>query len=322
MTMKELAKLANVSASTVSKAFRNASDVSPETKELIFSLATEHGCFNKFSKNKYSKPTVAIICPEIKSPYYANYVERFQDIINKNGGIALVSADGFDPEKQAELIEYYAGYLKVDGIFVFNMNAGVKKGYTDTPIVAIFSSKHIEVDSVRIEFEAPIYDAIEHLYKTGHKNIAFIGENLTLYKSQKFEKLARKFPIQSTVIVSDNRYEKAGEDGVERLLELDDIPNGIICAYDDIAFGAIMALKSKGYKIPEDFSVIGIDNINTAALVETPLSTIDTRPDEICMIAWDLFTKKRKNKYFKLNQQIVLTGKLVLRETTRTKEGV
>lgn len=317
MTMRELAKLANVSASTVSKAFRNAPDVSPETKELIFSLATEHGCFNKFSKNKFSKPTIAIICPEIKSPYYANYVERFQEIITKNGGIALVSTDGFDSEKQAELIEYYAGYLKVDGIFVFNMKTGLKKGHIDTPIVAIFSSKNIEVDSVRIEFEAPMREAIEHLYETGHKNIAFIGEKLTLYKSEKFEKLSRQFPIKHSVIVSEHRFEKAGEDGAMQILEKEDMPTGIICGYDDIALGVIIALKAKGYKIPEDFSVIGIDNINTAALVETPLSTIDTRPDEICMIAWDLFEKKRKNKYYKLNQQIVLTGKLVLRDTTR-----
>ena len=76
MTMRELAKLANVSASTVSKAFGNAEDVSEDTKELIFSLAKEHGCFNKFSKTKYSKLTVAIICPEMKTPYYVEYVDK------------------------------------------------------------------------------------------------------------------------------------------------------------------------------------------------------------------------------------------------------
>ena len=319
MTMRELAKLANVSASTVSKAFRDANDVSEETKNLIFDIAKQNGCFHKFYKNKYSKFTIAIICPEIKSPYYADYVERFQDIINQNGGITLVSADGFDDEKQQELIEYYAEYLKVDGIIVFNMSSSIKKGHIQTPIVAVFSSKNVVVDSVRIEFETPIREAIKHLYDTGFKNIAFISEPLTMYKAEKFEKIARKFPVKYSVIQLESRFEQAGEDGVDKLFTYKDIPTGIICAYDDIGVGVLKALKKRGCKVPDEFSVIGIDNIKASSFLETPLSTIDTVPDEICAITWDLLQKKIKNKYYKLNQKISLTAKLVLRDTTKTK---
>ena len=317
MTMRELAKLANVSASTVSKAFGNAEDVSEDTKELIFSLAKEHGCFNKFSKTKYSKLTVAIICPEMKTPYYVEYVDKLQEIIEKNGGIALVSSDNFSAERQAELIEYYSGHLKVDGIFVFHMNTDLKKGFSDTPIVAMLSSKDVRVDSVRIDFTAPLFEAIEHLYGLGHKNIVFIGEKLTVYKAERFEKIARSFPIKHSFITSQYRFEKAGEECVDKLLEMKDRPTAIICAYDNIALGAIKHLKAKGYGVPDDFSVIGINNISPSSFLDTPLSTIDARPNEICMIAWDLFEKKRKNKYYKLNQQITVKGKLLLRNTTK-----
>jgi DNA-binding LacI/PurR family transcriptional regulator len=319
MTMRELAKLANVSASTVSKAFRDAPDVSDETKELIFDIAKKHGCFHKFRKEKFSKFIIAIICPEIKSPYYAGYVERLQDIINKNGGIALVSADSFDLEKQEELISYYAEFLKVDGIIVFQMMTSLKKSHSDTPIVAIFSSKDVGVDSVRLDFEQPLKQAVEHLHKTGCEHIAFISEQLTMYKAEKFEKIARCFPIKHSIISVNRRFEEAGQQGAKKLLDFKNIPTGIICAYDDIAMGAIKVLNQRGYKIPDDFSVIGIDNNTTSSYLETPLSTIDTRPDEVCMIAWDLLEKKRKNRYYKLNQQIKLTGELLLRETTKKK---
>jgi DNA-binding LacI/PurR family transcriptional regulator len=205
--------------------------------------------------------------------------------------------DNFKAERQAELIEYYSGHLKVDGIFVFQMKTDLKKGFSDTPIVAMLSSKDVRVDSVRIDFTAPLREAIEHLYASGHKNIVFFGEKLTVYKAEKFENIARSFPIKHSFITSEHRFEKAGEDCVEKMLRYKEKPTAIVCAYDNIALGAIKHLKAKGFRVPDDFSVIGINNINSASLLDTPLSTIDARPDDICMIAWDLFEKKRKNKY-------------------------
>ena len=67
MTMRELARLANVSVSTVSKAFADADDVCRETKEHIFRIARETGCYGKFYKGKYSKKIYAIICSELIS---------------------------------------------------------------------------------------------------------------------------------------------------------------------------------------------------------------------------------------------------------------
>jgi DNA-binding LacI/PurR family transcriptional regulator len=91
MTMRELAKLANVSFSTVSKAFTEAEDVSRETKEYIFKIAKQNGCFGKFYKGKYSKKIIAIITPEIISDYYTIYVEKLRQLIEKNDGIAIIS---------------------------------------------------------------------------------------------------------------------------------------------------------------------------------------------------------------------------------------
>ena len=70
MTMKDLAKLANVSVSTVSKAFSEAEDINKETKNRIFEIAKQTGCYGKFHKGKYHKKIIGVIVPEIVSDYY------------------------------------------------------------------------------------------------------------------------------------------------------------------------------------------------------------------------------------------------------------
>jgi len=315
MTMSELAKLAHVSVSTVSKAFSEADDVSEETKKHIFEIAKENGCYGAFYKGKYPKKLIAIICSELISNYYIGFVERLQGMIEKNGGIALISTDHFSKSRQQELIDYYASYLKVDGIIVFSLQTPVKKGY-DVPIVSLFSSIDTAVDSINTNFEPAMNESIELLYSYGHRNIAFIGENHTVGKSELFKKTTKKYrDINTLIIQTEDRFEKAGEKGIKQLLKTDNDCTAIICAYDNIAFGAIKQLKREGFSVPKDYSVIGMDNICISGFTETTLTSIDSNPDETCMIAWDLLQKKQKNKFYRSNQDISIRSRLVIRES-------
>lgn len=316
MTMKELAKLANVSIATVSKAFCDADDVSEDTKNHIFDIAKETGCFGKYYKGKYSKKIIAIICPELKSNYYTCFVEELQSLIEKAGCMPVISTDGFSLAKQAELIEYYASFLKVDGILVFGMKCDLKKGY-ETPIVSLFSCEDSKVDSVDVSFESAMIEAVKLLTELGHRDIVFIGEKLTTGKETLYREIIRKYGKTPPVTVqSDYRFEKAGEDGISRLLS-DNIPfTAVICAYDNIAFGTIKQLKRQGLKVPDDVSVIGMDNIHIGEYTETALTTIDTNPREVCMVAWNLLQTKLKNPYYLSRQNIEIGAGLVIREST------
>lgn len=311
MTMRELAKLANVSISTVSKAFRDAEDVSAETRERVFEVAKRYGCYGKFYKGKFHKQIIAIICPELGSSFYTAYLERLQDLIERSGGVALISSDRFSKTAQAELMEYYASYLRVDGIIVFNLYAPAKKGY-DIPVVSIFSAPEPNVDTVSVDLKTPIVEAVALLRNLGHEKMAFLGEGLTRYKEGLFRKTVGATGV---VFESDQRFEKAGEDCARQMLQNAPDVTALVCAYDRIALGAIRYLTRCGYRVPEDFSVVGIDNISTAEHSQTALTTIDTNPDEVCMIAWDIIQRKQQSKYYRSNQAITITGKLVLRET-------
>jgi len=315
MTMSELARLANVSVATVSKAFNNSKEISPQTKERIFELAKELGCYGKYYKNKFYKKVIAIICPEFISEYYTGFLEGLRKIIEDNDGIAIISADSFEDNKQAELMEYFSSYMQVDGIFVLGNKTQIKRGY-DTPVISIFYSSNPDVDQITVDLTTPIREAVKFLGDLGHKNIAFFGETLTKGKANIFvDSMKNIRDSKATVIESEFRFEKAGVDASKRLLSESKDCTAIICAYDNIAYGAIKHLKSKGYRVPEDFSVIGMDNINFSEYTETPLSSIDSHTEEICKKAWELMENKFKNSYYRALSPIVVKGDFIIKGT-------
>ena len=314
MTMRELAKAANVSVSTVSKAFHGAKDISCETRDHVFTVARELGCYGKFYQGKYDKKVIAVICPELAGQFYSTFTELLQEMIEKAGCICTISTDHFLPEVQAQLIEYYSEYLKVDGILVFDLQTKLKKGHT-TPIVSLYSNKDTTADCVGIDIKSAIVDAIRLLLDHGHTNIAFLSEKLTAQKAQYFHDAATELlEGEPRIITSHYRFEKAGEDCVAQLAHHKDV-SALICAYDNIAFGAIKALLSQGLRIPQDISVIGIDNVPMGQYASTTLTTIDTKPVEVCTIAWELLQKKMESPFYRSMQSISIRSGLIVRES-------
>ena len=105
MTLSKLAKLANVSVSTASKAFSGSGEVNDETREMIFAVAKKYGCFKKFYNAKYPKLVIAIIAPEFESAYYTSYLSYLQKNLQDKGCEVCFSATDFDTEKEKSLVE-------------------------------------------------------------------------------------------------------------------------------------------------------------------------------------------------------------------------
>ncbi len=316
MNMKDIAKLCNVSVSTVSKAFWDADDISDDTKQMIFSIARENGCYEKYYKGKYHKFVVAVICPELNSEYYARFVEMLQPSIENVGGLMVVASDGFDDVRQQELVEYFASGNRADGIIVFSLKT-LKKGY-DVPIISIGKSDPA-VDSVLIDQSTGICAAVKHLKALGHRKIAFLGEKLTVLRQKIFEDAIKAnglFVDEKNTVVTDCRFENSGFFGMKKLLESKTDCTAVFCSYDHIAIGAIRRLVKEGYKVPEDFSVVGMDNITPSEYLERSLTTVDSHIEDTCTVVADLMAKKVKNRWVTAKQRIEISSDLVVRETT------
>ena len=119
------------------------------------------------------------------------------------------------------------------------------------------------------------------------------------------------------VIEGNERFEAGGEENIDRLFTLNPDCTAIICAYDNIALGAIKQLKNKRLSVPDDISVIGIDNIAMSKYAEPSLTTIGVDFEEVCMVACNILQKKLKNPYYKTHKNIVIKGDLIIRESVK-----
>ena len=265
MTLSKLAQLANVSVSVVSKAFSGRSDISDAMREHVFSVARQHGCFQQFYHARYDKPVIAVIIPEVISKYYVGYVEILKKEIEANGYTMLLSINNFDEQLTSELIRYYTAHGKVDGLILVDSYATVSKDVS-TAVVAISSSKTLDFSvSVFHSMQNALREAVECLYSLGHRRIAYVGEALTESKGDLLCDELRRVGISNSrelLYSSRLRFEEAGKDGVAHLFsDENNRPTAIFGAYGYITEGIITALLSRGYSIPEDVSVISMDNV-------------------------------------------------------------
>ena len=314
MNLKTLAELCGTSTATVSKAFSGSRDISDATREHIFDVAKEHGCFDKYNKNKFHKYVVAIICPEIISDFYASLVSKLIKELDANGALAIISQTDFKSERTHELYAFYSSYAKVDGVILFD-SLSEDSIEINVPTVTMLSSKDT---SFGLDMAPGVFAAAERLKELGHTKIAFAGETLTKSRLSHFKSAMRASGItlnDEYISVSESRFEAAGEEAAEKLIACAEPPTAIIAAYDYIAIGLIKKLMSKGYSVPEDFSIVGIDNITLAPYLETSLSTIGFDKDEVCHVVVRTLMAKIKNKYRDTLTRPIIKSRFIERDS-------
>ncbi len=316
MTMRQIAELAHVSVSTVSKAFAGAPDISSQTREHILRIAEENGCLGKYSKSGYAKKVIAVICPEIGSQHYAVMAEKLQAALEKAGHLMVLGIDGFDARRQDELLDYFISFNRISGAVLLDSLPHTKKGY-DAPVVALGSSSPA-VDAIALDMMPPISAAVGKLKELGHTRIAFLGETLTLTKERLFREAMRRHRLavdETLVFTESERFENAGYAAAKKLTEIDIPCTALVCAYDYIALGAIKYLQERGLRVPEDYSVIGMDNIRLDGYLAQSLSSIDVHADEQIALAIDLLDRKMANRWYTARTQTVLSGEFILRDS-------
>lgn len=318
MNMKSIAKLAGVSLSTVSKAFSGSAEISEKTRQRIFDIAKQQGLFDAYNKNKFHKKVIGVICPEVTSDYYNTFLTFLNREIEAHNCIMNLSISNFQEERVEELYSYYSAYCNVDGIIIFSSRGDLKNPLL-VPSVNLGPGKSYEgFDQISFDLYSSLEKAIFLLKELGHKKIAFCGEGLTANRLSDFESAMRKagLPIHDKwVRTSAKRFEAAGEEIVQAWLAEGELPTAIIAAYDYIAIGMIKTLKENGIRIPEEISIIGIDNIPLAPYLEKSLSSIRTHVEDACQKAVEIIIKKIDNQYYGIRQNIIIPTELIIRDS-------
>lgn len=319
MTQKKLAELAHVSVATVSKAFNHSPEISAETRNAIFDIAKKHGCFDKYYKEKYKKYVIAVICPEFQSEYYSDYLSILEREIMKRNATMIVGTADFSEEKARELLDYYATFAKVDGVILIESFIA-EIGKYSLPIVSIGPSLSEDIFCIPTNSSGAIDDAARLFVQNGHKKIGYIGEKLTVKKEVLFKKTLKKYGIECRnefFVRSDKRFEKAGFSGMEQIFNTGDFPTAILCAYDNIAIGAIHSIKKHGLSVPDDISIIGMNNIEEISYIDNPLTSISIHKNLLCTKSLDILFRQFENPHYKPTDIETVEATLLIRESVK-----
>lgn len=317
MTLSKIAKLANVSVSTVSKAFSESNEINEQTKKEIFNIAKQLGCFKKYYNAKYPKFVIAVICPEFKSSYYSSLISIIEEYLSPQNCEIVVAQTNFSKEKQQELLDYYNLYTSVDGIILIENYIDLKE--YEIPIITVaknkFNSKYLNITT---DLRGPLLEALRYFKSNNVTEIGFIGEEKTIGKFNIFaECMTEVFGTFENKYISvvPERFECGGYKAAENLLKSGNIPRAIICAYDNLAIGAIRFFKDHNLNVPDDIAILGIDDIRENEYLSPSVSSINCRPKELYKIVCEEIINILNGNTTKKN--IVIEGKFVLRESTK-----
>ncbi len=297
-TIKDIAKLANVSQSTVSKALNDRHDVSLKTKTKILKIAEKYN----FSRHNISKLNVktmtenigVVFCREGRplsgNPFYSRILEGIEgELILNNYNLVLHLLQ----ERQNGSIPKMIRDKKVDGIILIGIMSQNFKNILkniEIPVMHIDpAAEDTLFNKVTIDNERGAFLAIQHLISKGHKEIAFVsGELKRSSFSCRFNGFKNAMKLHNLPI--KEKYVKAegiekGYEQVNQLLDLKKRPTAIFFANDTNALYGYKAIYDKGLSIPGDISVVGFDDISMAKYSSPPLSTVRVYKEEIGSVA-------------------------------------
>ena len=322
MTYRKLAQLIGVSPATVSKALSGSGEISLETATLIRRVAEEHGVIRPAYHREHKPKRVAVLVPEIVSVFYSSTATALTDYLAKRGFEASIMICGFTDERIYELLDLIESEKMADGAIMFSAFKAPRKRGIPVVSISTFVDEN-RCDSVGVDLLGGIDDAIGHLLSLGHRHIGYIGERNTREKQKSFMKLMEKHGLavsERDIFVSSRRFEMIGVEGAEYFLRSRRCPTAFITAYDEVAIGAMHTFNGHGVKVPDDISVIGINDIQSSAFAQTPLTTIKTYPDEVISLAANLLIDRIADPT-RAVQKIILGCELIVRGTTSKPKG-
>ncbi len=326
VTQDQIAKAAGVNKTTVSKALMGSNDINKETAQRIRAMALELGYIQKRKFIEKRSTFIGIILPEINSSYYSDLVSKLSHCILQRGYTPLFTITDFKGSNEIKHLDEFIenGFA---GIICLTENEFIAEKLKDSmkegraPILQIgLNINSNDFDNIFIDETMVIEYSLLHLKALGHKKIAFIGDEYANFRLKYFKKFMENNAIplpEDYIVISKQRHMLAGYECAEKLLRSKDLPTAIIADYDDLALGAIRKFAEEGINVPDDISMIGIDNSAYAPYLPKSLTTIDGHVDEMCEIAVKILVNKIENRKFSIVQNVSIKPQLIIRETTK-----
>jgi LacI family transcriptional regulator len=337
--LKDIAEELGISIPSVSRALNNKPDIGKATKRKVFELAKKLNYQpNQFAINFKNQQSfiIGVIIPQIVHHFFSNVISGIINEAEKRGYNIMLFQSNESFESELKGVETFQKSM-IDGLIISLSDNTQKVDHLkylqehNVPVILIDRITD-EIDAAKIicdDYQGA-YIATEHLINLGKNKIAHITGSLTPHTTK--ERLrGYEAALKNHHLKIHERYIKqcnleSREEGYKATLALlaeKEIPDGIFCATDINAVGAIEAIKEKGIKIPEDIAVIGFSDWEMASVVDPPLSSVSQPDYEMGKKAIELIIEEiqltRDNKPIKY-ETLVMETSLIMRESTIGKK--
>lgn len=332
VTIKDIAKMAGVSPTTVSNVINDRSaKAKEETKQRIMKLVEEYNYQpNAIARGlvKGRSKMIGVMLSDITNPYFSQLIDGIEEVASKSGYSILVCNTHNDANKEEKYIDIMKQYC-VEGI-IFTSCAIKKSEHLQAlvnahyPMVTI--DKRIdgfeEVFNVSVDNYISGYLATKYLIDLGHKNIGCITGQLwasnAVDRLNGYKKAMEDYnlPIDESYIYSSKFDMKTGIDGANYFFENNKEITGIVACGDIIGYGIYKAANDANISIPKDLSVIGIDDIFFSDVITPGLTTLKQPIDELAVQATDTLLSLIEGKKVE-NKSYSYEAKLIVRSSTK-----
>jgi LacI family transcriptional regulator len=327
VTLEEIARVAGVSPSTVSRILNGTARVLPAKQQAVEeAIARFNYRPNVLARSLASgrTKTIGVLTQAVSSPFYAEWLRGIEEALYEPGFTPIfVSSRWHVDEEKARLDEFIA--RRVDGIILLHaqLDEATLTDYSrHSPMLVLGRSVQngAMLAGLPIDNQQGARDATRHLIEQGHRAIAFIAgpgshedavERLDGYRIALEE---AGIGFDADLVEQGDYLETGGLAAMERLMARRPSFSAVFCANDQTAYGARLAMFRRGVRVPEDVSLVGFDDLPTSSYMTPPLTTVRQPTYEIGRLAAQSILQMIRKQAIALSP-IPLT--LVTRETTR-----
>jgi DNA-binding LacI/PurR family transcriptional regulator len=309
MDIQQVAKRAGVSTATVSRVINGSQKVRPATAERVRQVIAELNYVPNTSARNLRmgrSELFGLVVSDIKNPFFPALIDHFEELAATQGIDVIFTHTNYDRNRLATCMRRMVE-RNVDGIAVMTSEV-------DEPAIELATRRHIPVvllnqpaleskySTIRVEYSRGYREAIEHLTKLGHHDIAFLTGPSDLgsvvRREKAFQAAAKKYgvPLKKEFLLMGDMRVESGRSAIGKLLSLNPRPTALVTANDLMAVGAMQAAHSAGLRIPGDISIIGFDDLPIAAMMHPQLTTIHLSRREIAAGAFQQLVHLRHKK--------------------------
>lgn len=333
-TIKDLAQRLGISKSTVSRALADHSDVKPETKRLVLEMAEKMNYKpNPYAQNliRRRSKVIGVVVPEFVNSFFPRIIIQIQEVFEKEGFNVLITQSGESAETELKNLHLLESSM-VEGIILSvaeqDRNNEYYKRLIDNGTPMVFfnrPSNEVEASKVVIDDFRMAFFAVEHLLYANRvkrlRPLHLMGPKEIFNSTNRYQGYRNALskhgidPSPDTYIQCRDITRECGFETMNAVLDGDRIPDAVFCFNDQLAIGAIKAIKKRGYRIPEQIAVMGFSESQSALLIEPRLSSVAQPLDLIGETAAELLLEKIENPEAP-DRTVVLDAQINIREST------